>query len=412
MTTLLVVSSCWLATLACRDEPKDAASSSETTTTLSSDSPAPSDSAPKAAPAPAPPRAAPAEPKTPKTPPQHVACGVRDFYRVTGDALQVFQSAEVIPPPAIRGSAVARQIDEHEQHKPSNVVAFAGGALSAGENATVHYQEGKATQHPPLDGSAPRTLWADSKKERAFWVHREGAAQFDQYTLAPTPNAQTTKATPEPKNLEKPNNAQQPAKADNPAEPEDSPTGSARATREPLKPTASRKLPGFDGRAFAVMPNGSPYYSTPSGLLEAAVISPAEHHPQLQPSAHLLLASTRPTELWTSDERGDLALWRGNRSDAPERTWKIPGAIIDVEKRDDTIVVLSLELSGDSYRPTITVITKGERVTQFHVAPSPASLGLPVVDLCVLRDRPWVVVGTSQWLQLLDWTSRRLLAEW
>jgi len=46
------------------------------------------------------------------------------------------------------------------------------------------------------------------------------------------------------------------------------------------------------------------------------------------------------------------------------------------------------------------------------VGPSLAYLGQPELDLCLIAGRPWVVVGGKDWMHLLDWKARRLLAEW
>jgi hypothetical protein len=69
-------------------------------------------------------------------------------------------------------------------------------------------------------------------------------------------------------------------------------------------------------------------------------------------------------------------------------------------------------LRGPSYQPSVTVFSKGEQQGQLSVGPTMAHLGQPNLDLCLIAGRPWMVVGGKDWMQLLDWTSRRLLAEW
>jgi hypothetical protein len=90
----------------------------------------------------------------------------------------------------------------------------------------------------------------------------------------------------------------------------------------------------------------------------------------------------------------------------------VPGAVIDVAWDGTTLAVLSVTLDSASYRPTVTIFARGVQQAQVNVAPSPASQGQPRIDICLLPERPWVVVGGEDWLQVLDWSAPRLLAEW
>jgi hypothetical protein len=90
----------------------------------------------------------------------------------------------------------------------------------------------------------------------------------------------------------------------------------------------------------------------------------------------------------------------------------VPGVVIDVSSEGPRLGVLSLEAEGQFYRPMVTVFEHGKQRGRVELGPSPALTGQPELDLCLLPGRPWVVVGGRYWLQLLDWTTSRLLAEW
>lgn len=86
--------------------------------------------------------------------------------------------------------------------------------------------------------------------------------------------------------------------------------------------------------------------------------------------------------------------------------------MIDTATEGDRVAVLSLELVGRDYRPTVSIFSKAGQTHRLNVAATDASEGPPELDLCLVPARPWVVVGTRRWLQLLDWDPPRLLAEW
>jgi hypothetical protein len=71
-----------------------------------------------------------------------------------------------------------------------------------------------------------------------------------------------------------------------------------------------------------------------------------------------------------------------------------------------------MDLVGQSYLSTVTIFSYGKERARLNIAPSIASRGQPKLDLCLIAGRPWVVVGNTLWMQLIDWDSQRLLAEW
>lgn len=192
----------------------------------------------------------------PAAPPQLVACGALDFYRITEDALQVFEVSPQIPPPHIRGSRVAKQSLRLEVREPSTVSVLNRRVVVTANGEAFSFRLGEASLRP----------------------------------LGPS------------------------------------------ASEPPPKPAAS-----------------------------------------------------------------------------PER---VPGTVIDVSSEGPRLAVLSLEADGQFYRPIVTVFEQGKQRGRVRLGPSPTLTGQPELDLCLLPGRPWVVVGGRYWVQLLDWTTSRLLAEW
>jgi hypothetical protein len=209
-------------------------------------------------------------PVTPKVPPELVACGERDFYRITAGSLQAFEIATELPPPHIRGSRVARQVTDVPLAEPASVVV-----------------------------PVPRQALVRAKQ--GVFRYELGQKQARQV---------------------------------------------ARGVEE---------LSERERRLFAV-------------------------------------AAAAP---------GEAALPASS----------VAGVLIDRASDGDKVAVLSVALDGQSYRPTVTIFSGKKELGRLSIGPSVARTQ-PELDLCLIPGRPWVVVGGTRWLQLLDWESRRLLAEW
>lgn len=339
--------------------------------------PAPARSAEPTATVPSPSPAVPT-PITPSVPLQLLACGDREFFRITSRALEVFEIAPEIPAPQIRGSRVARQSTEVAISEPSNVLRLADGTILAlAKSEVLHYELGRKEnpRYPPIPLHGALVAWAASGEPRMFRVHAGGEAALHEYELGPFGGGQQTPAT------------------------------ALRILEARVEP-----LPEFDSRWLAVMTDGAPLYSSAHGLMRAGKEPSGARRP-IPPATVLVFADPSPENYWLATGTGGLERW-GLDGAAPTVAARVPGVAMETAVEGTRLVVLSLQLVGESYRPAITMFDRGRQVRQIEVAPSEASLGQPKLDLCLISGRPWVVVGSTQWLQLLDLDGPRLLAEW
>lgn len=319
---------------------------------------------------PGPPAPPPRPAVTPSIPPQLVLCGTgRDFYRITDDALEVFEVSKKIPPPQVRGSAAAVQVASVPMTKPLNVFPFAKqGVLVVGAQQVWRYEPGQksARSHAPIPAARPLVAWSDPERTGSFWVRMLGESSLREYAAA------ALKVAP--------------------------------AARE-------RPLPDFDARLFTVLGDGALLYSTPAGLVRTGGAGAAVPLPKLAEPATLLFPDVVPDRYWAADARGNLGLWDEDGT-TPIFSARVPGAVIDVALEGARVAVLSIHVVGQSYQPTVTIFSEGREISQRRVSGTPASQGQPKLDLCLIRGRPWVVVGGTRWMQLVDWETPRLLAEW
>ena len=325
---------------------------------------------------PAPKPAAP--PVTPDLPPQLVACGERDFYRITQSSLQVFEIARELPPPQIRGSRVARQTTEVAVDEPLNVFSPAKkSVLVIAKRGVFRYEADRtrALRYAAIPASAPLEAWPDPRRAESFRARTVGGKGVEEYTLPALPSGD----------------------ADS-----DPPKVARRVT----------VLPGFDARLLTVLADGTLLYSTREGLVTHGDEARPTPFPEPSGPATLLFADSSSDRFWAADAEGTLALWDRKRGAAPKFTARIPGVVIDTAREGDRVAVLGMELVGETYRPSVTIFSNGKQQGRLGIGPSIGLKRQPQLDLCLVAGRPWVVVGNTRWLQLLDWESRRLLAEW
>ncbi|HEU5074816.1 MAG TPA: hypothetical protein VFU02_11590 [Polyangiaceae bacterium] len=321
---------------------------------------------------PGPPAPPPPPAVTPGVPPQLVACGTgRDFYRITDEALEVFEVSKKVPPPQVRGSAAAVQVASIPMAKPLNVIPFAKqGVLVIGTEHVWRYEPGhkSARTHAPIPADRPLVAWVDPERPGSVWVRTFGEKTIRQYTATAAPTL-----VPAPR---------------------------------------EQALPDFDARLFTVLGDGSPLYSTPAGLERPGDAAQAVPLPKLAETATLLFPDVTPERYWAADARGNVGLWDPERGTTPLFSARVPGAVIDVALEGARVAVLSIEAAGQNYQPTVTVFSEGRELGRRRVSGTPALHGQPKLDLCLIPGRPWVVVGGTRWMQLVDWETPRLLAEW
>lgn len=313
---------------------------------------------------------------SPTTPPQWIACGREnplEFYRITNKELDIFEITPKLPPPEIRGSSVARKSMKLDIASPLNLLSLPqGGALVTTRDALLRIQLGKEVErYAPIQQRAPLVLWSSSDAN-AFEVRGATEPAIFEYRLPTTA----------------------PSKA---------------GASEPLG-ARSKPLPGFDLKHLILLSDGVPLYSTEQGLVRGGEASSKQGARLGEGDA--LFADPSPKHYWVARRSGALERWNVSSTESPERESRLDGAWIDSASDQGRLAVLSLKLNGQDYHPTVTVFENGLETGRLAVAPLPASLGQPDLDLCLIGSRPWVVVGGLHWLQLLNLSPPRLLAEW
>ncbi len=312
-------------------------------------------------------------------PPQLVACGRREFHRITRNSLQAFEVVEQVPPPHIRGGSVARQTVQLDMADPLNLLPLEKGrVLVIARNNLFRYELGQtqSRRYAPIPEPGPLLGWLDPTSPESFWVRTLGSESLSHYALSSL--APSDKTSPS------------------------SHSG----------PGHVQSLPGFDSRLFTLLADGQPLYSTKTGLLRLGSPAGPTPFPKLVTLPTLLFADSSPARYWAADASGNLRLSDLEKGDSPVVTARVHGVVIDVAQEGDRVAVLSLELQGQSYRPSVTIFERGEQRGRLRIGPSVATGVQPQLDLCLIAGRPWVVVGGRHWLQLLDWSAPRLLAEW
>jgi hypothetical protein len=291
----------------------------------------------------------------------------------------VFEIASELPPPNIRGSRVARQATEAAIDEPSNVFSAGKGVLVIAKGGVLRYELGqeRARRYAPIQASVPLVAWPDPRRVDSFRVRAAGDEKLREFSLAALPSGDGG-----------------------------SPGAPAQAARH------VEDMPGFDARLFTLLADGTPLYSTPKGLVRRGHESQPSPLSESSAAPTILFGDSSPDRYWAADASGKLALGDQKQGGSPIFTSSVPGVVIDAALEGERVAVLSMELDGQGYRSTVTIFSNGKEQARLSVGASVASRAPPQLDLCLIAGRPWVVVGGARWLQLLDWESRRLLAEW
>jgi hypothetical protein len=252
-----------------------------------------------------------------------------------------------------------------------------GRVLVIAKNHLVRHELGQTSRrYAPIREPGPLLGWSDPTSPDSFWVRSLDSESLSHYALSSLAFSGETSA-------------------------------SSRAAPDQVK-----SLPGFDSRLFTPLIDGKPLYSTKTGLLRLGSAAGPAPFPDLITTPTLLFADASPARYWAADASGNLRRSDFEKRDSPVVTARVPGVVIDVATEGERVAVLSLELQGQSYRPSVTIFERGEQRGRLSIGPSVATGAQPQLDLCLIGGRPWIVVGSRHWLQLLDWSAPRLLAEW
>lgn len=296
---VLLGSSCTRQDREPRDESQPLGASATTSTSQSIEATPPTPSLEPAPPAP---------PTTPNPPPQFIACGKLDFYRITREALQVFELSPIVHPPHIRGGKIARQTTQIEMEQPLNVVALSGkGALVIGKTDVYRYQLGetRARRHAAQEVSEPLHAWADPRSADAFWIRRSRDGTLLQHTLSPAPRSGSDSA---------------PAAAQA--------TPPSAATRPPdVGAARTEELSGFERGLFTLLGDGTPLYSTSAGLRRHGDTAKTPVFTKPPGDVSLIFADSVRDRFWSASADGDLNLWSTRaKSEDPVFSAKVPGS--------------------------------------------------------------------------------------
>ncbi len=289
----------------------------------------------------------------------------------------MFEIAAELPPPQIRGSRIALQTNEVTIGEPLNVFLSAPkSVVVVAKDGVFRYELGQkvARRLAPIPASTPFHAWTGPRHANSFHVRASGDEKVREYSLAgPAVDAGAPPSAQVARHVE--------------------------------------DLPGFDARLFTLLADKTPFYTTAKGFVRRGnEVSPIPFPERPEPTT-ILFADAKPDRYWTGDASGRVILWDPKQSASPVFSASVPGVVIDSTLDGERVAVLSLSLDAQGYVPTVTIFANGKEVGRVDTGPTGARQQ-PELDLCLIAGQPWVVVGTRRWLQLIDWESRRLLAEW
>jgi hypothetical protein len=300
---------------------------------------------------------------TPDLPVQLLVCDRKGFGRLTQNAFEYYSADDL------------RRIVRLEIPHTYNVVSLMGDTTLIVAREHLHrYYHGQTVAVPfariPLLG--PLQLWPDARDIDSFWVRYLRDPELHHFTLVAKDASVTTSET--------------------------------------------KPLPGFDGRRFVLLDDGAPFYSSGEELVYGAPTR-ARRVPlsRFSNSVAGLLASSRLDRVWLLSE-GDARLVEFSRGLPEVRRLKLQGTPVGFSRGKSLAVVSAtqggveaghwLEVFDDEGRSFVVQLPKLE--------PTAAGEVLREVDnraVCVFAERPWVLVGGRQLLQLFDYQSGQMLMQ-
>jgi hypothetical protein len=306
-----------------------------------------------------------------------LACGKLGFVRLTRRGFDSFATHE------------ARRIARIPIEQPLNAVALSGDStLIVGKKQVARYYRGQkdAPRFARIPLLGPLQAWADPQNIDGFWVRYLRDPDLHYYTLVDAERSVTFGET--------------------------------------------RSLEEFDRRFFTLLADGSPFYTTRQGLVRSR-LDGVRHSPQpkLEGALAGLWPGGRIDRYWVASDAGELRLLELSRGEPLIESLQVPGVPFSMDVDNDRLAVISVEPRGPDSQWQLSVFRGAERVANLELpsdvgsaslaqqspattARSQATNDLDNRDVCLVRERPWVVAGGKDLVQLFDYDAQQVLQTW
>jgi hypothetical protein len=319
-------------------------------------------------------------PAPPDIEPQLLACGKRGFVRLTHDGFEAYATS---PP---------KRVARAPLDQPRNVIQLAGdSSLVIARSGVFRYYHGEkaARRFTRIPILGPLQAWSDPQNIDGFWVRYLRDPALHHFTLED--DAPPTAKGPLVESSE-------------------------RAVM-PKAVTIGEvvELAEFDFRLFTVLRDGSPFYSTVSGLLKATIGAPRlSPWPQLTRRLAALWPGSTQDRYWAADESGAAWQFELGRGEPRVMAVQFAGLPIAIAHQGDLVAVASAALTRGERTRELEVFRGQKRLAQLRL-PAGLTESRPAageLDLCLLDGKPWVVVGSRTQLLVYDYARRAVVESW
>lgn len=306
---------------------------------------------------------------SPDIPPQLLFCDHKGFGRLTADAFEYY---------AVDDLRRLAKIDVPGSH---NLIALMGNtSLVVARDHVYRYYHGQteAVRFARIPILGPLQLWPDEQDIDSFWVRYLRDPDLHHFTL---------------------------------------PKQGSEGLDSSVNFSQPKALPGFDGRRFVLLADGSALYSTADELVYASPRQPRRIPlTRFEDPIAAALASSRLDRIWVLTQAGTAALIELSRG-LPERLrLNLAGTPLGFDARKKALAVVSAEQGTPTQHRLEVYEGKELRFSRpLPVLEADAQGRVPrEVDnrsVCLFTERPWVLVGGRQVLQLFDYASGELLLQ-
>lgn len=305
---------------------------------------------------------------SPDIPPQLLFCDHKGFGRLTEGAFEYY---------AVDDLRRIAKIDVPGSH---NLIALMGNtSLVVARDHVYRYYHGQtsAVRFARIPLLGPLQLWPDEQDIDSFWVRYLRDPDLHHFTL-PT---QGTEGVDSSVNFSQP-----------------------------------KALPGFDGRRFVLLADGRALYSTADELVYASPRQPRRIPlKRFEDPIAGALASSRLDRIWVLTQAGTATLIEFSRG-LPERLrLNLAGTPLGFDAKKALAVVSAERGTPTQHRLEVYEGKELRFSRPLPVLEADAQGRVPrEVDnrsVCLFTERPWVLVGGRQVLQLFDYASGELLLQ-